>query len=69
MKNWRRYEILLPLCYNDGTPVSKSLLARTIQELEERFGAVSCETQIISTANEHQAAKPQPKWLTTNGHE
>jgi len=41
MTNWRRCEILLPLCYNDGTPVSKSLLAQTIQELEERFGAVS----------------------------
>jgi hypothetical protein len=47
MKNWRRYEILLPLRFNDGTRVPKALLAQTIQELEDRFGAVSCETQII----------------------
>jgi hypothetical protein len=47
MKSWRRYEILLPLCFNDGTPVAKSLLAETVQELEEQFGAVSSETQII----------------------
>ena len=47
MKNWRRYEILLPLRFNDGTRVPKALLAQTVQELEDRFGAVSCETQII----------------------
>ena len=47
MKNWRRYEILLPLRFNDGKRVSKALLAQTIQELEDRFGAVSSETQII----------------------
>ena len=47
MNNWRRYEILLPLQFNDGTPVPKALLAATLLELEARFGAVSCETQII----------------------
>ncbi len=47
MKNWRRYEILLPLRFNDGRRVPKALLAQTVQELEDRFGAVSCETQII----------------------
>jgi hypothetical protein len=47
MKNWRRYEILLPLRFNDGQRVPKPLLAQTIQELETRFGAVSCETQVI----------------------
>ena len=47
MKNWRRYEILLPLRFNDGTPVPKALLAQTVQDLEKRFGAVSCETQVI----------------------
>jgi len=47
MKNWRRYELLLPLRFNNGDPVSKGLLADTVQELEDRFGAVSSETQVI----------------------
>lgn len=47
MKDWRRYEILLPLFFNNGTPVSKALIADTVEELEVRFGAVSSETQII----------------------
>jgi hypothetical protein len=47
MKNWRRYEVLLPARYNDGARIPKALLAQTILELEERFGAVSCETQVI----------------------
>ena len=44
MKNWRRYEILLPLQFNDDTPVPKSFLAEAVLELDSRFGAVSCET-------------------------
>ena len=47
MKNWRRYEILLPRRFNDGRTVPKALLAETLLELENRFGAVSTETQII----------------------
>ena len=47
MKSWRRYEILLPRRLNDGKLVPKALLAQTVLELEDRFGAVSCETQII----------------------
>ena len=47
MKNWRRYEILIPLRFNDGGAVPKALLAQTVQELEDRFGAVTSETQII----------------------
>jgi len=47
MKSWRRFEILLPLRFNDGKKVPKALLAQTVQKLEDRFGAVSAETQII----------------------
>jgi len=47
MKNWRRYEILLPLRFNDGTPVPKALLAKTVQELEDQFHAVTSEAQIV----------------------
>jgi hypothetical protein len=45
MSALRRYEILLPSQFNDGRPVPPDLIADTLQELEQAFGAVSCETQ------------------------
>lgn len=47
MKEYRRYEILLPRQFNDGTPVPPELLRKTFRELEDRFGAVSAEQQVI----------------------
>jgi len=47
MSDLRRYEIFLPLRFNDGQPVPDSLVADTLLELEQRFGAVSSETQVI----------------------
>jgi len=47
MNALRRYEILLPSQFNDGRPVPQNLIAETLDELEQRFGAVSCETQMI----------------------
>ena len=47
MSKWRRYEIFLPLRFNDGQAVPEPFLTDVLIELEERFGAVSCETQII----------------------
>lgn len=44
---FRRYEILLPLRFNDGKPVPDDMLGETVLELRQRFGAVSCETQTI----------------------
>lgn len=44
---FRRFEILLPLRFNDGTSVPDQLLADTLRELEQKFGAVSCESQPI----------------------
>ena len=46
-RSLRRYEILLPLRFNDGQPVPDDLVADTLLELEQKFGAVSSETQII----------------------
>ena len=43
----RRFEVLLPLRFNDGSPVPDAAVADTLIELEEQFGAVSCETQTI----------------------
>jgi hypothetical protein len=47
MSQSRRYEILLPLKFNDGQPVPWTLMNETVEELQQRFGAVSPETQII----------------------
>jgi hypothetical protein len=47
MSALRRYEILLPSQFNDGRPVPQDLVADTLRELEQAFGAVSCETQTI----------------------
>jgi hypothetical protein len=54
MSNSRRYEILLPLKFNDGHPVSWTLIGDTLVELRQRFGAVSWETQIIHGIWQHQ---------------
>ena len=43
----RRYEILLPLRFNDGKPVADELIGMTLVELEAHFGAISWETQVI----------------------
>jgi hypothetical protein len=46
MTNWqRRYEILLPLRFNDGNAVPDDLIAETLLELEQRFRARSAEGQ------------------------
>ena len=46
-KTLRRFEVLLPLRFNDSRPVPEEVVAETLLELEQRFGAVSCETQSI----------------------
>jgi hypothetical protein len=42
-----RFEILLPLFYNDGTPVEKEKFALTDEELVSRFGATSTDTVVV----------------------
>jgi hypothetical protein len=46
-RSLRRFEILLPLRYNDGKPVPDEVIAGLLLQLEQRFGAVSAETQTI----------------------
>lgn len=50
----RRFELLLPLRFNDGRAVPDEMLADTLLELESRFGAVSCETQTIRGLWQHE---------------
>lgn len=50
---FRRYEFLLPLKFNDGSPVPDELIGQTLVELRTRFGAASSETQVIQGYWEH----------------
>lgn len=45
--NWRRFEVLLPLRFNDGREVPGESLAEAVLEIADHFGAVSYETQTI----------------------
>ena len=51
---FRRFEILIPLRFNDGRAVPAELVAQTMLELEQRFGAVSSETQTIQGRWRHE---------------
>ena len=53
-KSLRRFEFLLPLRFNDGRPVPDSLIADLVLRLEDRFGAVSAETQTIHGIWRHE---------------
>ncbi len=54
MSDLRRYEIFLPRKFNDGQPVPEELVAETLLELRQEFGAVSWETQVIRGMWQHQ---------------
>ena len=42
---WRRFEVLLPLQFNDGRDVPTDWLAEAVLEVVAYFGAASYETQ------------------------
>ena len=44
---WRRFEVLLPLQFNDGRPIPGEWLAEAVLEIVGRFGAASHETQKV----------------------
>jgi hypothetical protein len=44
---WRRYEVLLPLQFNDGREVPPDWLAEAVLEIVDHFGAASYETQKV----------------------
>jgi len=50
----RRYEILLPLQFNDGQSVPETLLWETVEELELHFHALSWETQVVRGIWHHE---------------
>src|SRR5687767_10477502 len=50
---YRRYEILLPLKFNDGRAVPENLLADTLLEIEQKIGPLSFESQEIMGVWQH----------------
>ena len=44
---WRRFEVLLPLQFNDGAEVPPDWLAEPVFEIVDRFGAATYETQKV----------------------
>ena len=44
---WRRFEVLLPLQFNDGREAPPEWLADAVLEIVDHFGAVSYETQKV----------------------
>jgi hypothetical protein len=42
---WRRFEVLLPLQFNDWRDVPAEWLANAVLEIVDQFGAASYETQ------------------------
>ncbi len=54
MSALRRYEILLPLRFNNGQSIPPELVADTVLKLREHFGAVSWESQNIQGQWQHE---------------
>jgi hypothetical protein len=52
---YRRFEILLPLRFNNGKAVPHRLITATIVELRDKFGAGSTESQSIRGHWNYQA--------------
>ena len=50
----RRFEILLPLQFNDGRDIPPEWLAEAVLEIVERFDAASYETQKVEGHWRHQ---------------
>ena len=44
---WRRFEVLLPLRFNDGRDVPGEWIAEAVLEIVDHFGAASYETQRV----------------------
>jgi hypothetical protein len=44
---WRRFEVLLPLQFNDRSEVRPEWLAEAVLEVVDHFGAATYETQKV----------------------
>lgn len=57
--NWRRFEVLLPLRFNDGRTVPRKLLGEAVKEIVDHFGAASYETRSVQGYWQHGSATYQ----------
>ena len=53
---WRRFEVLLPLRFNDGRDVPGEWIAEAVLEIVDHFGAASYETQRVEGHWRHSGA-------------
>jgi hypothetical protein len=44
---WRRFEVLLPVKFNDGRAIPRKVLGEAVMEIVANFGAASYETQTV----------------------
>jgi hypothetical protein len=44
---WRRFEVMLPLQFNDGSTIPDDWLTEAVLEITERFGASSFQRQAV----------------------
>ncbi len=51
---WRRFEVLLPLQFNDGREVPAEWLGEAVLEIVDQFGAASYETQRVEGHWRHE---------------
>ncbi len=56
---FERYEILLPLQYNDGTAIEPEKFQETRRALVERFGVLTIEVQPLSSVWVHEGQDTQ----------
>lgn len=56
---WRRFEILLPLQFNDGRDVPGEWLAEAVLEIVDYFGAASYETESGRTLASQRCSLPR----------
>ncbi|MBY0522947.1 MAG: hypothetical protein K2R98_06095 [Gemmataceae bacterium] len=46
-KNWRRYEVMLPLQFNDGSEIPVELRSEAVLDIALHFGGASYEAQSV----------------------
>ncbi len=61
-KSWRRFEVFLPLQFNDGRPVPKELLGDAALEIVHNFGGATYEAQPIRGFWLHQGTLYREKF-------
>src|ERR1700730_8896851 len=59
----KRYEMLLPLKYNDGRPVSADLFEQTRAELVAQFGAICLQPSVARGIWVHEATRYEDELL------